>query len=453
MKCRCPDFPIEHLSAVTADLLQVNHLSVSKGSEFETALPLTGTNRGLIHRLFIRLAVLCRAGAWFILSILGYLNIKPLFSSPKDSKSVLAFQAYSPHLAQFFKPVIQQLKRSADGIDIRFVILLHPQFSLRTAFELRRYVHSELGIPFENIDWYWEVKWKHFDMTLFPDVYASFSPRMGKSCLLSHGPCLQRRFFSRHPLRKSARDFDLMLVSGEYDLKLVSGLPSRHAPGRVLAVGLPYLDRLEHDTEPKEAYLCRMGLEPGKATVLLAPHWKRLADLGAEGVRQLDELVALLQPHDINVLVKLHACSFNPAMGGPVDWRKALDHFGRRSGVACDDGVDDLPALAHADILITDTSSRAFNFMLLGKPVLLYRPDQGGNDPLEQRRLELMSGGADVASDQGGVSAILGRYLEGDRKNRAASGVANACFSHVGSAARETVRQLQKELNTEPRGN
>jgi CDP-glycerol glycerophosphotransferase (TagB/SpsB family) len=54
-------------------------------------------------------------------------------------------------------------------------------------------------------------------------------------------------------------------------------------------------------------------------------------------------------------------------MSGGVDGAAARRRVAPR--LAVDHDIDDIPALEHADVLITDTSSRAFNFMVLDKPV------------------------------------------------------------------------------------
>ena len=185
----------------------------------------------------------------------------------------VAFQAYSVHLAQFYQTVISELLQSPEKVQVKFIILIHPHFPLRAALELKEFAQSKLHLPAETIKFHWQTLWERFDLLICSDVHAKFPIRKTKTCLLTHGPGLQRRFFDKHAFRKPVADFDLILVSGNYDYKLVRGFaPPETASSRVYAVGIPILDMLKHACTFTEPYFRRICLDPVKQTVLFAPH-------------------------------------------------------------------------------------------------------------------------------------------------------------------------------------
>jgi CDP-glycerol glycerophosphotransferase (TagB/SpsB family) len=84
-------------------------------------------------------------------------------------------------------------------------------------------------------------------------------------------------------------------------------------------------------------------------------------------------------------------------------------HAGER--IRVDDDVDDISALRHADLLITDISSRAFNFMLLDKPVVAFCPDEVFVDRLDRERVEPIRQGAHLARSAGEVEVVVAHLL------------------------------------------
>jgi hypothetical protein len=131
-------------------------------------------------------------------------------------------------------------------------------------------------------------------------------------------------------------------------------------------------------------------------------------------------------------------------MARGIDWRSKLDAVAvPRLGV--DHDIDDTPALEHADVLVTDTSSRAFNFMLLDKPVVLWCPPMRGGR-WERQREELLQRGSLVAGSLAEVSALVAAALSGSRSAPECRAVAASCFSNVGEATAAVVDCIRSDL-------
>ncbi len=390
----------------------------------------------------IRMAV--RVAVELALGLLGLFDLRPQRAPAPPGRRRIAFQVYSEHLAQAVEPVVAELRRGGD-VDIFFVILPHPHFPIRSWWATRAFVRRKLGVPPDHIRFFWQTLWLRYDLVVFSDVYARFPPRRTRRALLLHGPGLQHRFFVKSRLRKTLEDFDAVLVNGPGDAELVRSRLGGEPPFALHAAGFPFLDGLVRGAVP-EGYHRRLGLDPARKTVLFAPHWTALERIHDADSDYFSQVLAALSGLDANLVVKLHACSYNRAMSAGVDWRPRLAALSAAGGVAIDEDPDDRPALGAADVLISDLSSRIFNFFLLGKPVVHFFPFELGGDELDARRFELLRQGSLVADSAAELRGRVEEVLRGGGDRRPGDAVARRCFAHPGGAAAEVVRILRREL-------
>jgi hypothetical protein len=360
----------------------------------------------------------------------------------------IAFQAYSVHLAQFFRPVISALRAKAPAVDIHFVILPHPHFTGDSTKALYAFALKDLKIPEQQVHYFWETLWHKYDLIVCTDVYAKFPLRGSRTVFLNHGPGIARRLLGRSMFRKTLYDFDLVLLSGEEDRNLLQ----RHCTAefvehKVKSAGFPYLDRLSSDAGTRTSYLRALGLDSEKPVVLLAPSWRGLQDIHDHEPGYFESLVETLSNLDFNLVIKLHACSFNKMMTRGVDWSERLrPYVGGR--VRLDEDVDDIPALQHADVLISDISSRAYNFMLLDKPVILIVPDGVFSDEFDRERIALMQQAAFTARSIADVQAFFTGNGRGSCNGaRRSEPIARRCFANHGCATEAVVSLILQEVD------
>jgi len=365
-----------------------------------------------------------------------------------SSAKKVAFQAYSVHLAQFFQTTIARLQTDPN-VEVSFIILLHPQFPLRTLSELRVYARSVLGIPEKRIKLFWQVLWEDFDLIICTDVYARFPVRKTRKCLIAHGPGLTTRFFRKHPLRKTVFDFDLVAASGAYDLAILEEAVAGRQSPRLVAVGFPFLDRLFGEADSREEFSRSQGFDPARPIVLFSPHWQALNEEGS-GQRVRDVIEALLAAN-VNVLIKPHACSLNRTMTRNVDWRSKFLVLSENRAIRVDFNLDDIPALRQADAIVTDRSSRAFNGMLLAKPVILYPPEQS-HGALESRRYNLMRGGSYTAGTPNEITDLLRKPFDSWRPRPESTLIAEQCFAFLGYATEAFVQLIRREIGLRQNG-
>lgn len=382
-----------------------------------------------------------------LLYLIGLLNVRAALRPNRRTRSI-AFQAYAVHLAQCFAPIIARLQQEAPDIDIHFIILPHPHFPFRSLRDLRAFARDCLKVPDGNVRFFWQVLWRKYDLLVCTDVYARFPLRRTRKVLLKHGAGVASRILKRHPFRKTIFDFDLVLVNGEADYEILSNsCPPKFVADRVIAAGFPYLDRLQTCAETREDYLRRVGLAPDKKVALVAPSWRGLQAIQARQPGYLDEIIAVLRELDWQVIIKLHACSFNKAMAQGEDWGERLCRYAQPS-IRVDDKIDDVPALLHADLLITDISSRSFDFMLLDKPVIAVFPDDLFTDQLDHERIKLMRQGTFFARSPAEIKSIITRALNGrDPLHSERQRLAQRFFAHHGRATEVVVAHLLRQVN------
>jgi len=141
---------------------------------------------------------------------------------------------------------------------------------------------------------------------------------------------------------------------------------------KLTMIGHTKLDALLNNRYERKAILDSLGLDSALKTVLYAPAFNEHATLRTIG----RELIQCLKSIDnINVIVKLAPDSImsreNFYATGGIDWKKTLQPLaGDHLAIAED--LDANPLLAASDIMVTDVSGIAYDFLVLGKPVIYY---------------------------------------------------------------------------------
>ena len=129
------------------------------------------------------------------------------------------------------------------------------------------------------------------------------------------------------------------------------------------------------------------------------------------------------------------------------DWAERLCGYPRQS-IRIDDNVDDVPALLYADLLITDISSRAFDFMLLDKPAITVFPDDLFTDRLDRERIKLMRQGTFSAHSPAEIKSIITQALNGRGMSPGeCQRLAGRFFANPGRATEVVVAHLLRQVN------
>jgi len=183
-----------------------------------------------------------------------------------------------------------------------------------------------------------------------------------------------------------------------------------------------------------------------KKTVLIAPAWRGLQLVREKREDYFEQIISVLREFNVNIIIKLHTASFNKIMAD-FAWQEKLRRLSENSDVRTDDVIDDIPALMHSDVLITDISSRAYNFMLLDKPVILFLPADGFCDQWDQwdkKRIQLMRQGSFIAKSPSDIKDIFEQLTDQTVMSRERMRVAKQCFANHGNATEVVVREIKE---------
>jgi hypothetical protein len=394
----------------------------------------------LFYLIYCLKALIFRAVVFFPCEFIGYLNFSPFFSS---GSMQIAFQAYNPQTAQIYLPILKEL-REVPGISPRFVVMFHPQHGFRGMKDTADFAVRELGFDKKEVMPVWRTYWRRFDGLVCSDVYAKFPIVRARKILLPHGAGLLSRWVTKHPLRKSVSDFDIYLTCGEFDRaqvsKYIDGKPS------LQVVGFPFVDPLFQVKPASDATEAALP-DTGRKTVLYGPSWGHPYAYGDILSRNIRDVMTCLREKDVDVLLKLHAASFYPAQSRGISWRKKLAEYGQWENVTIITDLSDIPAMKTADILITDISSRSFNFMITDRPVIIYGvPGRYLDTDIERYRMEKISGGAYFASDHYQLSNFIDRCVSTPNEmSPARKRVVEDLFAHPGCAAKKTAACILRE--------
>jgi hypothetical protein len=269
----------------------------------------------------------------------------------KGRKQIL-FHAALPHHFVFFQPVYDILRRdprlaiwcSANVLGWGLKVNLFDLFDVD-----KEYTISSVT-----------AMTKEFDLFISP-IYTKIEIGRGarQKLQIFHGIAITNCF-----LKPAILDFDKWFMIGPYMVKRFAqkGLLASDDP-RIEMVGMPKTDPLVNGTLDRAAIQQELELNPDLPTVLYAPSGTH-SSLSTDGL----DVIQRVREMPVNLLVKLHDKS--------RDQRRHLkDWMGRvkkwHGGNTCViEGFDIIPALFVSDILISDFSSAANEFLLLDRPII-----------------------------------------------------------------------------------
>jgi hypothetical protein len=214
-----------------------------------------------------------------------------------------------------------------------------------------------------------QAKWIRFDAYLAADYIWATLPRGAPRIQFFHG--VAGKYAERYDRPElSVREWDRFFFINRKRMNnfIACGAIEPDSPAARL-VGMPKVDRLVDGTLKRDAILQTLGLDPLLPTVLYAPTWTPYSSLNAVG----EDLVTALAKTEVNLIVKLHDNSLDVSdvrNSGGIDWAARLSpvlqpprgHLAKRGTIS--------PYLVAADLMISDHSSAAFEYLLLDRPLI-----------------------------------------------------------------------------------
>lgn len=143
---------------------------------------------------------------------------------------------------------------------------------------------------------------------------------------------------------------------------------------KLFDIGYSKSDALLNGKYKREEVLKELNLDTSLKTVLYAPSWDEGLSLRTFGEEVIENI---LKVKNINLIVKLHPISYSPEKGpnylfytGGINWIERLSKFEANKNFrhVPTNNID--PILSASDLMVTDVSSVALEFIMLDKPVI-----------------------------------------------------------------------------------
>jgi glycosyltransferase involved in cell wall biosynthesis len=189
-----------------------------------------------------------------------------------------------------------------------------------------------------------------------------------------------------------------------------AGLVPDELPKAAL-VGYPKTDCLVDGTLDRTDVLRSLGFDPDTPTIIYAPTWSPYSSLNASGEDIIDRLAA----EGLQVIVKLHDRSYDRRQrgSGGIDWAGRLAKYDGHPLVRIARDADGAPYLVASDLMISDHSSIAFEYMLLDRPLVVVDcPELIQRAAISADKVRRLHTASDVVADVDGLIAGVARGLQ-----------------------------------------
>ncbi len=271
--------------------------------------------------------------------------------SGNDTKRLL-FHAVLPHHFIFFRPVYERLAE-----DPRLDWFWSANF---LGWRLKKHVLDLFPVKGKKVSSFLSGA-RAYDLFLSP-IYLKFdvAPRARLRVQIFHGVAITNCF-----LKPEINDYNKFFMIGPYMVRRFAQKGFlREDDARIAMIGMPKLDRLARGEIDTAALRRELELDPALPIVLYAPSgtYSSITTNGLEAIERLQRI-------PINLLIKLHDTSLD-FRRNVSNWLAEVRKRATGARVRVLEGYDIVPYLALADLLISDFSSAANEFLLRDRPVI-----------------------------------------------------------------------------------
>lgn len=196
--------------------------------------------------------------------------------------------------------------------------------------------------------------------------------------------------------------FDLYCTPGPYVTQKFEHKGKKSGRFLVRETGWPKLDLLNPDMDQKERKRS-LGLDPERVLILYAPTFSPKLTSATDLLPEISDT----QPSSYQWLIKFHSL-MNPSL---IKRYKLLSD--KYSNVQVIEDLSIIPLLEAADVLVTDTSSVAYEYLCLDRPIVTYRARTRLDKGINITTAADLSGAIERSlMDPGEFSAQRREYLE-----------------------------------------
>lgn len=349
----------------------------------------------------------------------------------------ILFAGYAPVHFVCFKPLYDRLRRSRK-VEVWLSggrQALPDGTPALTAAQL----YAPFRVPKSRILELEEIDEQSFDVVFCAHVSGYFPKEDRERIQLFHGVS-----FRNMAVRRDVLVYDRLFLVGPYMRRLFTAQRMlRPTDPRLVDIGFPKLDRLVNGSIEKASMLRRIGFSGRRPVILYAPTGQADNSLEHTGEAVVERLRATGK---YDVMIKLHDHPRDRMTDWPARLRPLLDKHTRLVR-----GLDVVPYMAAADLLISDASSVSSEFSLLDRPMVFLDVPQ----LLDQMRRKGVALDLDTWGRKGGITArwpddavkavrwSLAHPRSGSRVRRE---MARDLFFNPGRATEAALRWLEQRL-------
>lgn len=280
-----------------------------------------------------------------------------------EGKKIVVFHVCSPSQIQFISPIYQELKKRK----LRIAYYLACDYPIKNKLD-------DIDLPFSRC-----LPGRITRYLIFTDIFLQVEiygrgPRWAKRIFVGHGQPNKWTNWSEENLRA----FDFYFLYGALERSMFEVIIKNHPEStkhiKLLNIGYPKLDAQIQGLHNRGGILKKLGLDPALKTIIYAPSWDPGGSLRTLGIKVVEKL---LEIENIHILVKLHPVSMEPEDSiqyefytGGVNWQKEFTALAGRSNFRFVKDYLVNPLLSASDVMVTDFSGVALEFMTLDRPVI-----------------------------------------------------------------------------------
>jgi hypothetical protein len=294
----------------------------------------------------------------------------------------------------------------------------------------------------------WRAALAKWDVYLTSDFMWATLPRGAARVQMYHGVAGKYGFDAP---TASLRDWHRLFFINERRLRnvIAAGALDADSPAPRL-IGMPKVDCLVDGSLHRDDAIRRCPFDSDRPTVVYAPTWSPESSLNRHGVPLLERLVEM----PINLIVKLHDRSLDRGYrySGGVDWRATLQPLLSRPNAMLASGSNITPWLVAADVLITDHSSAAYEYLLLDRPVVrIEMPALLATANVHPQYVQLLADVSEnVTTAVGAAEAVTRGLADPGARSAARRAVAADLFYRPGTAAARAAAALYELMGIPP---
>jgi hypothetical protein len=312
---------------------------------------------------------------FFADSLTNFLNYEKLLASEFDC-----------HWTTFREGAYQELIDLGKG-PVQYLSLDPVPFKNRYLIAVINIILDKLGLKFKFSHWLMKRHIQRIEREISPDIIISDTglllekiETMAMKMATFHGISFKVNFL--HPCYL-AYDF-LPLPSQHFKNILEQKLPQVDRR-KFKIVGWPRSDDLVIDQgsdQQRSDFLCELGLDSGKKTLLYAPthdsfdRWFLFPKNFGNTLETAESLAKFAQTMNLNFIVKVH--HFRTDLCMSQELRATLEKFGGLllpNSKTYHSKVNNQSFIRYSDILISDTSGIIADYLIFDRPIIYLRPD------------------------------------------------------------------------------